>query len=149
MSTPDHVENTGDNLRHAAEVQKQAQDDQSETRLPPDQQSPTYRMRFVRAALLPGTGLLKRTGPSNGYLYTVNGAVINENVRGQPHNLFVEDAIQETTVQVAGISAEFGNFTGGVVNAITKSGGNEFSGSFRDTFLNPTWTGSGPTAILT
>ena len=40
MSTTDHVENTGDNLRHAAEVQKQAQDDQSETRLPPDQEAP-------------------------------------------------------------------------------------------------------------
>jgi hypothetical protein len=40
MSTPDHVENTGDNLRHAADVQKQAQDDQSDTRLPPDQQAP-------------------------------------------------------------------------------------------------------------
>lgn len=39
MSTPDHVENTGDNLRHAAEVQKQAQDDSSETRVPPDQQA--------------------------------------------------------------------------------------------------------------
>jgi hypothetical protein len=40
VSTPDHVENTGDNLRHAAEDQKHAQDDQSETRLPPDQQAP-------------------------------------------------------------------------------------------------------------
>jgi hypothetical protein len=40
VSTPDHVENTGENLRHAAEVQKQAQDDQSETRLPPDEQAP-------------------------------------------------------------------------------------------------------------
>jgi hypothetical protein len=40
VSTPDHVENTGDNLRHAAEVQEQAQDDRSETRLPPDQQAP-------------------------------------------------------------------------------------------------------------
>lgn len=77
-------------------------------------------------------------------LYTVNGAVIQENLRGQPHNLFIEDAIQETTVQVAGISAEFGNFTGGVVNAITKSGGNEFSGSFRDSFLNPSWSAKSP-----
>jgi len=40
MSTADHVENTGDNLRHAADVQKQAQDDKSDTRLPPDQQAP-------------------------------------------------------------------------------------------------------------
>ncbi len=26
MTTPDHAENTGDNLRHAAEVQQQAQE---------------------------------------------------------------------------------------------------------------------------
>jgi hypothetical protein len=37
VTTPDHAENTGDNLRHAAEVQEQAQDDQSETQIPPDQ----------------------------------------------------------------------------------------------------------------
>lgn len=73
-------------------------------------------------------------------LIMVNGAVIQENLRGQPHALFIEDAIQETTVMTGGISAEFGRFTGGVVNSITKSGGNEFSGSFRDSFTNPSWT---------
>ncbi|MEO8382324.1 MAG: TonB-dependent receptor [Acidobacteriota bacterium] len=79
---------------------------------------------------------------SNSYdnLWTVNGAVVNENIRGQPHNLFIEDAIQETTIQTGGVSAEYGNFTGGVINAITKSGGNEFSGSFRDSLTNPAWT---------
>jgi hypothetical protein len=40
VSTPDHAENTGDNLRHAAEVQKQAQDDDTETTVPPEQQAP-------------------------------------------------------------------------------------------------------------
>jgi hypothetical protein len=73
-------------------------------------------------------------------LIMVNGAVIQENLRGQPHALFIEDAIQETTVMTGGISAEFGRFTGGVVNSITKSGGNEFSGSFRDNFTDPSWT---------
>jgi len=76
-------------------------------------------------------------------LFLVNGAVVNENLRGQPHNLFIEDAIQETTVQTAGISAEFGRFTGGVVNAITKSGGNDFSGSIRDSLQNNKWTEKG------
>jgi hypothetical protein len=38
MSTPDHVENTGDNLRHAAEVQEQAQEDGTEAEVPPDDQ---------------------------------------------------------------------------------------------------------------
>jgi hypothetical protein len=79
-------------------------------------------------------------GQSFDNLYTVDGAVIQENLRGQPHNLFIEDAIQETTVQTAGVSAEFGNFTGGVVTSITKSGGNEFSASLRDSLTNPSWT---------
>jgi len=38
MSTPDHVENTGDNLRHAADVQEQAQKDGAEAEVPPDEQ---------------------------------------------------------------------------------------------------------------
>jgi outer membrane receptor protein involved in Fe transport len=75
--------------------------------------------------------------------YTVDGAVVNEVLRGQPQNLFIEDAIQETTVQTGAISAEFGRFTGGVVTAITKSGGNEFSGSIRDNLNDPTWTAQG------
>jgi outer membrane receptor protein involved in Fe transport len=77
-------------------------------------------------------------------LFLVNGAVTNENLRGQTHNLFIEDAIQETTVMTGAISAEYGRFTGGVVSAITKSGGNEFSGSFRDSLTNPDWTRKTP-----
>ena len=78
--------------------------------------------------------------PSHENLYMVNGAVINENLRGQIHGLFIEDAIQETTVMTGAISAEYGRFSGGVVNSITKSGGNEFSGSFRDSVTNPSWS---------
>jgi outer membrane receptor for ferrienterochelin and colicin len=72
-------------------------------------------------------------------LYLLNGVQITENVRGQPYTLFIEDAIQETTVATSGISAEYGRFGGGVVNAITKSGGNTFSGSYRQSFNNDSW----------
>lgn len=72
-------------------------------------------------------------------LYLVNGVVINENLRGQALNLFIEDAIQETKTSTASISAEYGRFQGGVVSMITKSGGNAFSGSFRMTFNNDAW----------
>ena len=71
--------------------------------------------------------------------YLVNGVVINENLRGQALNLFIEDAIQETKVSTGAISAEYGRFGGGVVNMITKSGGNTFAGSFRTTFDNDAW----------
>ena len=89
------------------------------------------------------------SGPNGGYsisgamsfesLFLVNGVTVNENTRGQPNNLYIEDAIQETTVATAGISAEFGRFSGGVVNVVTKSGGNLFSGSFRDSLANDNW----------
>src|SRR6266545_4636191 len=72
-------------------------------------------------------------------LYLLNGVQITENLRGQPYALFIEDAIQETTIATSGISAEYGRFGGGVVNAITKSGGNTFSGSYRQSFNNDSW----------
>ena len=39
------------------------------------------------------------------------------------------DFIKETEIKTGGFEAEFGQTTGGVVNVITKSGGNQFSGS--------------------
>jgi hypothetical protein len=73
-------------------------------------------------------------------LFLINGVTVNENLRGQARpTLVIEDAIQETTVSSAGISAEYGRFGGGVMNVITKSGGNQFTGSFRDTLHNDEW----------
>ena len=83
-------------------------------------------------------------GPTFDNLFTVDGAVIIDNVRATPNNLFIEDAIQETTTTVSSVSAEFGRFTGGVVNTITKSGGNLFSGSFRTTLTNDAWSAVSP-----
>ena len=73
-------------------------------------------------------------------IFMINGVDVNDNLRAQPQNLYVEDAIQETQVLTSGISAEYGRFTGGVINAVTKSGGNTFSGSYRLNFVNPAWT---------
>ena len=89
------------------------------------------------------------TGPSGNYsiagsmsyenLFMINGVTINENLRGQALNVYIEDAIQETTIATAGVSAEYGRFGGGVVNVITKSGGNQFTGSLRDSLVNDNW----------
>ncbi|HEY6360602.1 MAG TPA: TonB-dependent receptor, partial [Vicinamibacterales bacterium] len=72
--------------------------------------------------------------------FMVNGVDIADNIFAQPNNLFIEDAIEEVQVLTSGISAEFGRFGGGVVNAITKSGGNDFSGSGRVNLYSPSWT---------
>jgi outer membrane receptor for ferrienterochelin and colicin len=65
---------------------------------------------------------------------TLNGTEINDNVFGTNagvRNYYVDDAIAETQVITSPINARYGNFSGGIVNAITKSGGNDFTGSLR------------------
>jgi outer membrane receptor for ferrienterochelin and colicin len=104
--------------------------------------------RTLEAAVLLAPGV-NSNGPSGNIviagalsyegLYLINGVNVNENLRGQPRQLYVEDAIQETKVSTGNISAEYGRFNGGVVNMITKSGGNTFSGSFRDSLSNDSW----------
>jgi hypothetical protein len=77
-------------------------------------------------------------------LWVVNGVVVNENVRQGARPMFVEDAIQETTISTSGVPADYGRFAGGVVNTITKSGGNQFSGSLRFNYDNNSWNGLRP-----
>ena len=112
---------------------------------------PTARTILSAVALTAG---VNQNGPNAAFtisgaqsfdnLFIVNGATIVDNIRGTPYNLFIEDAIQETTTSTSAISAEFGRFTGGVVNTITKSGGNSFSGSFRTTLNNDAWSAITP-----
>jgi hypothetical protein len=71
--------------------------------------------------------------------FMINGVNFQDNIFGNTNNLFVEDAIQETQVLASGISAEYGHFTGGVLNVITKSGGNTFQGTFRDNMNKGSW----------
>jgi hypothetical protein len=77
-------------------------------------------------------------------VFMVNGVDVNDNIFGTSNNLFIEDAIQETTVLSHGISAEYGRFSGGVVNVVTRSGGNAFSGTFRESLSNPSWIAETP-----
>ena len=77
-------------------------------------------------------------------VFMVNGVDVNDNIQGTSNNLFIEDAIQETSVLSHGISAEYGRFSGGVVNVVTRSGGNFFSGSFREGLSNPSWVTQTP-----
>ena len=54
------------------------------------------------------------------------------------------DFVKEIQVKTGGYEAEYGQATGGVVNVVTKSGSNDFSGSafgyFRPEALESTWT---------
>ena len=109
---------------------------------------PTGRTPALIAELAPGlTNNTPNAGQvtiSGGFAYDnvfmINGVDVNDNLFGTANNVFIEDAIEETSVLTSGISAEYGRFTGGVINMITKSGGNDFSGSFRANFTNDSWT---------
>ncbi len=67
------------------------------------------------------------SGPENQYIIDgVNTTSIE--LGGESANLNF-DFIQEVQVKTGGYNAEFGRATGGILNVITKSGGNEFEGS--------------------
>jgi hypothetical protein len=109
---------------------------------------PTGRTPFFIAELAPGltdnTPNTNQVTVGGGFAYDnvflMNGVDINDNVLGQPNALFIEEAIEEVQVLSSGVSAEYGRFGGGVVNVITRSGGNALSGAFRLNFTNPAWS---------
>jgi hypothetical protein len=113
---------------------------------------PVQRNQLATAQFAPGVtanavsnGQLQVSGgPGYDNLVLVNGVVVTENTRGQIRPMYVEDAIQETTVLTGAISAEYGRFTGGVISTITKSGGNELHASLRDSLSSPRWSAQTP-----
>lgn len=104
------------------------------------------------AALAPGLTQNTPNGGqvtiSGGFAYDnvwlIDGVDANDNLFGTTNPVFIEDAIADLQVLTSGISAEYGRFTGGVVNVITKSGGNEFSGTLRVDLENDDWRSETP-----
>jgi len=76
--------------------------------------------------------------------FLVDGVDIGDNLLARPDDLYVEDAIDETQVLTSAISAEYGRFSGGVVNAVTKRGGNAVSGTIRSNLSNAAWSNETP-----
>lgn len=87
-----------------------------------------------------------RGGQSTQNRFLLNGTDIADNVFGNTdgRTYYVDDSIQEMQVIQSPVNARYGNFTGGIINAITKSGGNEFSGTVRGIFSRPSWSAQAP-----
>lgn len=60
--------------------------------------------------------------------YTVDGVTTNSVLYGSSRQDTVFEYLQEVQVKTGGISAEYGGALGGVISAVTKSGGNRYSG---------------------
>lgn len=73
-----------------------------------------------------GTTFYGSTGAENAYY--IDGINTTGVELGQQGKLLNFEFIQEVQVKTAGYNAEYGRTTGGIINVITKSGGNEFTG---------------------
>jgi outer membrane cobalamin receptor len=67
------------------------------------------------------------TSAENNFL--VDGVDTTNVIRGLQGKVINNEFIQEVEVKTDSYRAEYGNATGGIINVITKSGGNTFSGS--------------------
>lgn len=78
---------------------------------------------------------------------TIDGVGVNDdfglNSNGYPtqRSPISIDAIEQISVDVAPFDASEGNFSGGRINAVTKSGTNEFKGSFHYEKMSDSWAG--------
>jgi outer membrane receptor for ferrienterochelin and colicin len=93
----------------------------------------------------PSTDTISIAGaPSYDTTVLLDGAEVSDPYFGSAPTVYLEDAIDEIQVLSTGISARYGRFQGGVINAVTKSGTNEFEGTLRSELSNQTWNSQTP-----
>lgn len=70
----------------------------------------------------------------------VNGASIKDDMIGAvTHTWYVEDNLEDVQVMLSPLHARYGRTVGGQVNMVTKTGSNDFHGSFRASLSNSAW----------
>jgi len=85
-----------------------------------------------------------RGAMTSGNLYLLDGQNIADNAYNNRGIRTIDDAIEETQVVTGAMSAEYGDVEGGVINSVTRSGSNDFSGSLRWELSNPSWAATQP-----
>jgi hypothetical protein len=114
-------------------------------------QLPTANRSMETVALLtPGvtTGVGGRVqiagAMTSGNLFLLDGQNIADATYNTRGVAVIDDSIEETQVITGALSAEYGDVDGGVINSITKSGGNDFTASLRWELSNPAWNAMQP-----
>jgi hypothetical protein len=85
-----------------------------------------------------------RGAQTSGNLYLLDGQNIADNAYNNRGVALIDDSIEETQVITGAMSAEYGDVDGGVINSITRSGSNEFSGSLRWELSDAAWNAMAP-----
>jgi hypothetical protein len=88
-----------------------------------------------------GTNVFGSTYAENAYF--IDGLDSTDPATGTPGTNLNFDVIDEISFQTGGFEAEYGRATGGVVNLITKSGGNTFSGTLDVRYRNTSFNENG------
>ncbi len=85
-------------------------------------------------------GVSIRGGKTQETGYTLNGTSIKDDYEGRMNTTrLIEDAVEDTQVIQSPLHARFGRTGGGMVNVVTKSGGNDFAGSLRSYISRDDW----------
>ncbi len=105
---------------------------------------PTDRDTSHIMNLAPGINIETAYGGAeeSGIAYQMDGVDISDPQGGAPWSFFNYSLIDEVELIGLGAPAEYGQFTGVVFNTITKSGGNQFSGSAELFYTNKNLTAS-------
>jgi outer membrane receptor protein involved in Fe transport len=74
-----------------------------------------------------GVSINGASSPESNYI--IDGVQVNDPSYGNQGTTLLQDFVQEVDVKTGGYQAEYGRSSGGIVNVVTKSGGNEFHGS--------------------
>ncbi|HSN54376.1 MAG TPA: TonB-dependent receptor [Candidatus Sulfomarinibacteraceae bacterium] len=110
----------------------------------------TYSMVVNQAAGVAGGGqwsgveqprVLGSTIGENAYI--IDGMDITDPVMATATTHINFDAISEIQLQAGGFEAEYGRATGGIINLVTRSGGNRFSGTFDGRYRSDSFQESG------
>jgi outer membrane receptor for ferrienterochelin and colicin len=89
-------------------------------------------------------GAQVRGSMSTNNRFSLDGQQIEDSVYGSRGVSVINDALEEVQIITGAIPAEYGDVDGAVVNAITKSGGNEFHGVLRTTLSDAGWAALKP-----
>jgi outer membrane receptor for ferrienterochelin and colicin len=98
---------------------------------------PTFNSN-VQSSTLPGTpDFTVNGGRENTVNYLLDGVDNNDPYTNVPNPYPDPDALSQFSVQTSNFDAEYGRNSGGIVNAITKSGTNSLHGSLNSSATAP------------
>jgi hypothetical protein len=92
----------------------------------------------------PNSGLSIGGARARGNMVSVDGADAGDNSINGIRSTISQEGVQEFQLILSNYNAEYGRATGGVVNIVTKSGGNEFHGDAFGFFRNKAFQARNP-----